>query len=80
MGKIRTKMYSNLANLNLGAELNPVLKVLAKSAAPGMIGVAAVTDIIGYTVDCITLKEAGVFTGNEVCNRVRKYFGTLCIS
>ena len=44
--EVCAKMDSYLGNLDLGAKLNPVFKVLTKSAAPRMIGIAAVTDIV----------------------------------
>ena len=69
--EVRAKEYRNLGNLNLGAEANLKLKVLTKTAAPGMERILSVSLIIGNTVNSVTLEEAGIFSRYEISDRMR---------
>jgi hypothetical protein len=52
--------------------MNLKLKVLAESSAPGMIRILSVGEVIGNTVNSVTLKEAGVLARYEIRDCVRE--------
>ena len=60
----------DLVDLHLHTELHRELQILTKSAAPGVIGVAAVVVVFGYAIDGVSLKEAGLLARYEVCHGV----------
>ena len=74
MGEIRAKINYNRGNLNLAAEVYPIFKVLAESAAPRMIGVSAVAAVFRYAVYRVALKEAGLLARYEIRNGVGELF------
>ena len=47
-----------------------ILEILTKTAAPRVIGEEAVVGIVDYSVDSVTLEEAGILTCYEVSNCV----------
>ena len=67
MGEIRTEIENNLVNFCFVTKINSELKILSRTARPGMVGEITVTVVINYTVDSITCIEAWCLSGNEVC-------------
>ena len=72
--EIRAKEDRHPTDLDLTAEVDLILKILAKSAAPRMVGVWTVTRVLYHSVDRVALEEAGVLSRDEVSDGVRIIF------